>query len=477
MLGSSIDQLQPKPAALQLLSIVQEEVAARNEVLKLLVEKGLFDLKSPQNGLFLSIDPDAAKATQTPLYPADYTPINDMHDEMLREFGRRPTALGITNLQLMQSTPVTADELAAQADLFQEAAAFADDLRDITSMNIENGRLKFAPPAQPGAAIAHEQRMSLPEPRSSSGEAVPRLLLAGDPEIRPRPEGPLVPARYRGPAMILTAEVESVSSAALEAAIRRRAPQVEFSAPAPADPGKPDQRPTALGSYPDLIKALESGRTPLLCGVSYIPGIRLDGMSEEGFVTSSWWWPETREVVARTKAHAVTVMLGGIEDTPPRERILLEMQLVAAALDVLTSATAVIWPDANAMWKPDDFRAGLERAKGEVPHILAVAVKLGRDTENLRADGTPTWFARTEGLNAFGIMEAEWRAFDGEVVNLASWLSGIAWYLINKGAIIGDGDSFGSDAPGAMPPVIIRLEPSTTVLGSRAYVIYPQPVM
>jgi hypothetical protein len=108
---------------------------------------------------------------------------------------------------------------------------------------------------------------------------------------------------------------------------------------------------------------------------------------------------------------------------------------------------------------------------------LAVAVKLGRDTENLRPDRTPKWFARTEGLNAFGIMEAEWRAFDGEVPKLVNWMSGIAWYLINKGAIIADGESMGSDAPGVMPPIIIRHEPSTTVLGSRAYVVYPQQIV
>jgi hypothetical protein len=152
------------------------------------------------------------------------------------------------------------------------------------------------------------------------------------------------------------------------------------------------------------------------------------------------------------------------------------MQLVAAALDVLTSATAVVWPDANAMWKPKDFLSELDRAKGEIPHTMAVAVKLGRDTENLRPDRKPKWFARTEGLNAFGIMEAEWRAFDGEVPKLVSWMSGIAWYLINKGAIIADGESMGSDAPGVMPPIIIRHEPSTTVLGSRAYVVYPQQI-
>jgi len=212
---------------------------------------------------------------------------------------------------------------------------------------------------------------------------------------------------------------------------------------------------------------------PLLCGLTYIPNINLEGMDKQAYVTSCWWWPETREVVARTKAHAATVVLGQFDKTPPKERILIEMQLVAAALDVLKSATAVIWPDANAMWKPDLFRAELDRAKGEIPVLLGVAVKVGRDTENLHPNGTPKWFARTEGLNALGIMEVEWRAFDGEFRNLVQWMQGISWYLVNKGPVIGDGDSMGSDAPGAMPPIVVRHETSTIAPGIRAYVVYP----
>jgi hypothetical protein len=312
---------------------------------------------------------------------------------------------------------------------------------------------------------------------SASGQPVPRLVLAGDPSVANRPAAPLFPTGYRGPAIILTAEVENISSAALEAAIRRRAPDIHFTDEPPTEPTKPGQRPTALGSYPEAIKAFQSGRTPLLCGVSYIPNINLQGMDKQSYVTSSWWWPETRSVVAGAKAHAVTFLAGVSEKTPPKERILIEMQLAAAALDVLKSATAVIWPDANAMWKPQDFRSQLDKAKGEIPVTLAVAVKLGRDTENLRPDGTPKWFARTEGLHAFGIMEVEWRAFDGEFLKLVSLISGIAWYLINKGPIIYDGETMGSDAPGVMPPLIIRHEASTTVLGTRAYVVYPQQIV
>ena len=309
--------------------------------------------------------------------------------------------------------------------------------------------------------------------KGSEPATPPRLALAGDPLLPKRPEGPRVPFRYRGPAVILTSEVENISSAALQNAIRRRVPDIHFDKP-PPEPANPGQSPTAIGSYPEMVKALEMGRTPLICGVAYNPGINLDGMDKADFVTSCWWWPETRDVVARAKAHAVTIVLGQSEKTPAKERILVEMNLVAAALDVLKSAIAVVWLDANAMWKPDLFLSGLEEAKGEIPVSLAVPVKLGRDTQHLRPDGTPKWFARTEGLNALGIMEVEWRGFGGEVPDLIKWMHGIAWYLVNKGPIIASGESMGTDAPGVMPPVVIRHEDSTTVLGTQAYVVYPQ---
>ena len=311
-------------------------------------------------------------------------------------------------------------------------------------------------------------------PLSVSGQPVPRLLLAGDPAAQRRPSGPHLPIAYRGPAVILTSEVDAISSAALQAAIRQRAPQIHFPDEAVKEPQKAGDRPTALGSYPDIGEAFEKGRQPLLYGVSYIPNINLQGMDKQSYVTSCWWWPETREVVARTKAHAVSVVMGNFNQAPPKERILLEMQLVAAALDVLKSATAVIWPDANAMWKPDTFRSELERASGGIPITMAVAVKLGNDTENLRPDGKPKLFARTEGLHAFGMMEAEWRAFDGPALKLVTWMSGLVWYLINHGPIVAHEDSMGCDTPGVMPNLVIRHEPSTTVLGTRAYVVYPQ---
>lgn len=83
---------------------------------------------------------------------------------------------------------------------------------------------------------------------SASGEPVPRMVLSGDPSVAHRAQGPLFATKYRGAAIILTAEVENISSAALEAAIRRRVPDIDFKAEPPAEPTKPAnaQRRSAL---------------------------------------------------------------------------------------------------------------------------------------------------------------------------------------------------------------------------------------
>lgn len=289
-------------------------------------------------------------------------------------------------------------------------------------------------------------------------------------------EGPRLPILFRGQAMVLTSEIETVSSAALQAAIQRRAPQVQFANEPSKEPDKAGDRPTALGYYPDFDDSIAIGTPMILYGVSYIPNFNLESVEKESYVTSCWWWPEARDVIARTKAHAIAIVLGDIPATPPNERILIEMQLIAAALDVLKTAIAVVLPCSDAVWKPEQFLSEFEIANGSIPIPLVAPVKIGSDTEHLRADGTPKLFARTDGLNAFGMMEVEWRAFEGDPTDLYDLLTSIAWYLITHGPIVADGDSFGGDAPGVMQNVIIRHEDSTTVLGTQAYVVYPQPM-
>jgi len=293
---------------------------------------------------------------------------------------------------------------------------------------------------------------------------------------RQRTEGPRLPVVFRGPAMVLTSEIETVTSAALQAAIQRRIPQLQFGDEPPKEADKIGDRPTALGYYPDFDRSRAIGNPMLVYGLSYIPNFNLEEVENESYVTSSWWWPERRDVLAQARAHAVAMVLGDIPATPPKERVLIEMQLVAAALDVLKTAIAVILPCSDAMWKPEDFLSELEEAEGDIPVSLVVPVKLGSDKDHQGTDGTPKLAARTDGLNAFGMMEVEWRAFEGDATDLYDSLGGIAEYLVTHGPIIADGDSIGGSAPGLVPNVVIRHEASTTVPGTQAYVVYPEPV-
>ncbi len=204
--------------------------------------------------------------------------------------------------------------------------------------------------------------------------------------------------------MVLTSEIEMVTSAALQAAIQRRVPQLQFGDESPTETDKIGDRPTAVGYYPDFDRSRATGKPMLGYGLTYIPNFDLAGVADESYLASSWWWPERRDVLARTRAHAVAVVLGDIPATPPKERILIELQLVAAALDVLKTAIAVVLPCSEAMWKPEDFLSQLEDAEDSIPVSLVVPVKLGSDKEQRRADGTPKLAARTDGLNAFGMM-------------------------------------------------------------------------
>jgi hypothetical protein len=130
---------------------------------------------------------------------------------------------------------------------------------------------------------------------------VPHLPLE-DASDRARSEGPWLAIDYRGPALILTTNVEKISSSALHRAIGRRVPDIDFGANPPAGPTKPDERPTAFGYYPDITTTLTSGLIPFLCGVSYIPHPH-DNVSRSAGATSGIIIATNNRITAHTSVN------------------------------------------------------------------------------------------------------------------------------------------------------------------------------
>jgi uncharacterized protein DUF4261 len=182
----------------------------------------------------------------------------------------------------------------------------------------------------------------------------------------------------------------------------------------------------------------------------------------ESFIRAAWWWPDVRADLAKRKAHViVSVRQKGDE----RADQLALARLVAAVMET-SNAIGVIWDSADAVWPAKLFVSEIDAAKGKLPTMMAVSVKLGRDTQFPRPSGKPAVLGMTYGLRAFGLKEVEFRGFDGSSADLAKTLLGVAAYLMEKGDVIKDNDTMGEDLNRKF---VINIVPSTLEAGKDVY--------
>ncbi|MEQ1613592.1 MAG: DUF4261 domain-containing protein [Hyphomicrobiaceae bacterium] len=182
-------------------------------------------------------------------------------------------------------------------------------------------------------------------------------------------------------------------------------------------------------------------------------------------VATAWWWPDDWAQLQKRKGH---VMIHVPHDDPKQRSILLA-QLTAAVVET-TDAMAVIWNPADAVWQSEVFLKAVDATPpGQLPHSIAIAVRVGNDTENLRADGSPMNFGITNGLAEFGLMEIEVRGYPGYSIDMCATMINLASYLVDNGPVIGDGHTIGATAEQRMT---VRHMPSTVVLGKSVYRLY-----
>jgi hypothetical protein len=182
----------------------------------------------------------------------------------------------------------------------------------------------------------------------------------------------------------------------------------------------------------------------------------------ESFIRAAWWWPDVSTAVAKRKAHII-VNVGSSDD--PREDYLTLAKAVAAVMET-SPAIGVIWDSADAIWPRDMFMESLDRADTNVPTSLFVSVKLGRDTNFPKKDGSAAWLGMTYGLRAFGLKEVEFRGYEGQPSELAALLLRVAAYLLLKGDVIKDGETMGETLERQHQ---FKFEPSTLESGKQVY--------
>ncbi|MBY6243934.1 hypothetical protein K3F48_22540 [Methylosinus sp. Sm6] len=115
---------------------LQQAVGKDNAVLNKLIANNNVKINAPENMLALSND--AGLATATPRHASNHAAIDEVQNAISDKFGDRPTQFGISNLDLMKanSTSLTAAQRAVREQVFREATALAENLRDYTAKAI-----------------------------------------------------------------------------------------------------------------------------------------------------------------------------------------------------------------------------------------------------------------------------------------------------------------------------------------------------
>ena len=166
------------------------------------------------------------------------------------------------------------------------------------------------------------------------------------------------------------------------------------------------------------------------------PASDLDGPC----ATARMWPPghSPADAVRRHRVFLLVTMTGGRSD-PVRRR--LAMTQVTAVAAGWPGVTAVYWPESTQVFYPPVF---VDFAR-ELTDPAAPPLYLWVDFRVFRnADGTSGLF--TTGLAALGRMEVEIPSIDMPPGELREWSLNIAYYLLDAGDKVKDGDTIGVSA-------------------------------
>ncbi|WP_018265757.1 DUF4261 domain-containing protein [Methylosinus sp. LW4] len=176
-------------------------------------------------------------------------------------------------------------------------------------------------------------------------------------------------------------------------------------------------------------------------------------------VAYAWHWKDVWPAIEGHAGHLVVAVTGGAD---AKTRSLLLGRAVSAVIEATPAACAVHFAGSDALW-PAALVAEVVSKSGDQPPIpFLVAVALGRDP-----DGGVS--AITKGLTAFGLMEIETRGYKDDPSELNGFLIDIAAYLVDAGAVLGDGETIGPDAD---TKIIVRHEESVVAPGQKVYRLY-----
>ncbi|MEW6366386.1 MAG: DUF4261 domain-containing protein [Acidobacteriota bacterium] len=213
---------------------------------------------------------------------------------------------------------------------------------------------------------------------------------------------------------------------------------VALAEPRPPDPKRltaclrehwPDQPGFTAFECHDEVLACEIG--PAAGAVGLIPA-PIPAVDIQAACEASLLWPEAAHVLVKHTAHLICTVGGTVE----KKVAAINLTKLVAAVTQSTSALGVYWGAANLVHSPAAFFGQAREMTEEfLPLYLWILFGLSG------AVGKVT--LRTQGMASLGFMELEIVESDRDPPDIVEFAFNIAHYLLDRGPVLADGDTFG----------------------------------
>lgn len=173
----------------------------------------------------------------------------------------------------------------------------------------------------------------------------------------------------------------------------------------------------------------------------------------------SWHWPEAGTAVSQHASHLIVFLDGVASDPMENARALTTF---SSALTRQSAGTAIFWGAASLLHEPDRYHKMAEEvSKGQIPPMLWFSLA-GSESD----DGEKT--VTTLGLEPFGLHDVELWTRGLELQQALEKVGDVGMYLLQKGAVFHDGDTFGYSPDDKTK---VRITKSRVLNGKTMYVL------
>lgn len=159
----------------------------------------------------------------------------------------------------------------------------------------------------------------------------------------------------------------------------------------------------------------------------------------EGPCVTAWHWNQAEEIMRSHKFHYLVSLMPKNKEVTEVERALILTKIIASVLEA-TDSVGVYWAPGALVNSKDHFiSTALEASSENLPLNLWIEFRIEKS-------GTDRINVITTGMNALGHKELEIINSKREISEILGFGYDIAYYLLENGPVIKDGDTLGMDA-------------------------------